>query len=142
MAPRISTDGERKRGTDKKTFVPFPQPLKALLTLHSSSLIISQYFFSTVARCPPLTGGVMQESVLLPVAFLYGDFVVLLVHMDPACSHDPRCFLKDVHWEYTRCLNIFQCFLIFHSGKVAQFFVTACGYLFLMHRQFIMGFSF
>lgn len=133
---------ERKREVHIKRDL-FPSlSLSKLYWLHSSSLILSQYFFSTVARCPPLTGGVMQESVLLPVALLYCDFVVLLVHMDPACSHDPRCFFERCPLGIYKMLEHFPMFPHFPLRRgCIFFFVTVCGYLFLMHRQSIMGFS-
>lgn len=66
------------------------------MTTCSSSLAVSQYFFSTVASCPALT----QENKCLQFckSFLQGDFIFLF-HMQSAFSHDPRCFLKDTCWK-------------------------------------------
>lgn len=136
---------ERDTHTQEKTYIPFPQPLKVPLSPHSNTLIVCQYFFSTIAEYTPLMLGVLQRKQSFLKLFSIWWFCC--VPGSRALSVLPGShlfvfvgfffiFLKRVCWWYTRGLNIFWAFMEWGKGKAAhklcRFSVAASGSHFLM----------
>lgn len=82
---------ERDTHTQEKTYIPFPQPLKVPLSPHSNTLIVCQYFFSTIAEYTPLMLGVLQRKQSFLKLFSIWWFCCVPGSRALVCSQDPTC---------------------------------------------------